>query len=97
MSKSIREISQMDGRVYIRFRNKDSAKRFLFQATQEGFLFTDGVKPTEKPVASVIAVNKDYCVYILHQKRKGLWKIKFHNPLCQHNSISITFSSMKSI
>lgn len=60
MSKSIREISQMDGRVYIRFRNKDSAKRFLFQATQEGFLFTDGVKPTEKPVASVIAVNKDY-------------------------------------
>ena len=48
MSKSIKELSQMDGRVYVYLRTAAIAKEFLKQAETEGFTFCDGIKPTER-------------------------------------------------
>ena len=57
MSKSIKELSQMDGRVYVYLRTAAIAKEFLKQAETEGFTFCDGIKPTERKGEEIMAVN----------------------------------------
>ena len=59
MSKTIRELSEMNGRVYIFLRTPELGRRFLLQAEQEGFTFGDGEKPTERQYADVMAVNRN--------------------------------------
>ena len=59
MSKTIRELSQMNGRVYIFLRTPELGERFLRQAEQEGFTFGDGEKPTARQYAEVMAVNRN--------------------------------------
>ena len=59
MSKSIKELSQMDGRVYVYLRTAAIAKEFLKQAETEGFTFCDGIKPTERKGEEIMAVNPD--------------------------------------
>ena len=59
MSKTIRELSEMNGRVYIFLRTPELGRRFLLQAEQEGFTFGDGEKPTARQYAEVMAVNRD--------------------------------------
>ena len=48
MSKTIKQLSQMDGRVYVFFKTEALCQQFLSQAEQEGFTFQDGAKPTER-------------------------------------------------
>ncbi|QCT06874.1 hypothetical protein [Ruminococcus bovis] len=62
MSHTIKQLSQMNGRVYVYFKTADLCQQFLNQAEQEGFAFQDGVKPTERHISDVIAVNKDYTI-----------------------------------
>lgn len=62
MSHTIRQLSQMNGRVYVYFKTESLCRQFLIQAEQEGFTFQDGVKPTERHISNVIAVNKDYTI-----------------------------------
>ena len=59
MSKTIRELSEINGRVYIFLRTPELGRRFLLQAEQEGFTFGDGEKPTERQYADVMAVNRN--------------------------------------
>lgn len=59
MSKSITELSKMNGRVYVYLRTPKLGERFLWQAEQEGFTFGDGEKPTARQYAEVMAVNRD--------------------------------------
>ena len=59
MSKTIRELSKMNGRVYVYLRTPELRERFLRQAEQEGFTFCDGAKPTARPAADVMAINHD--------------------------------------
>ena len=59
MSKTIRELSEINGRVYIFLRTPELGRRFLLQAEQEGFTFGDGEKPTARQYAEVMAVNRD--------------------------------------
>ena len=59
MSKTIRELSEMNGRVYIYLRTPALGDRFLRQAELEGFTFGDGEKPTSRQYAEVMAVNRD--------------------------------------
>lgn len=59
MSKTIRELSQMNGRVYFYLRTPELGERFLRQAEQEGFTFGDGEKPTARQYAEVMAVNRN--------------------------------------
>ena len=59
MSKTIRELSQMNGRIYIYLPTPELGERFLRQAELEGFTFGDGEKPTERQYADVMAVNRN--------------------------------------
>ena len=56
---TIRELSKLEGRVYVYLATAELGARFMRQAEAEGFTFADGAKPTEREVASVMAVNPD--------------------------------------
>lgn len=52
-------LSAYGGRIYVYLDNSDIAKQFFRDAENEGFIFTDGTKPTQKHTSNIIAVNKD--------------------------------------
>lgn len=58
--KTITEISQLDGRVYVHLATQELALQFLRQAEEEGFTFRDGAKPTTRGATEVMAVNPDH-------------------------------------
>lgn len=60
MLKSI--LSTNTGRVYVYFATEGVCKRFLQDAENEGFTFTDGTKPTQKHTSDVLAVNPDLTI-----------------------------------
>ena len=62
MSQTIKQLSQMDGRVYVFFKTEALCQQFLSQAEQEGFTFQDGAKPTERHTSDIIAVNNDFTI-----------------------------------
>lgn len=59
MSKTIRELSEINGRIYIYLPTPELGERFLRQAELEGFTFGDGENPTARQYAEVMAVNRD--------------------------------------
>lgn len=56
-TRTIRNISEMDGRTYVYLANDEIGNKFMQMAEDEGFTFGDGVKPTERQYAEVMAVN----------------------------------------
>lgn len=60
--KTITELSQLDGRVYVCFPTDELARQFMQQAEAEGFTFGDGVKPTEREAATVMTVNPNHTI-----------------------------------
>ena len=48
--------------VYIYCRSKSIAYRFLSDAEQEGFLFADGKRPTQKDHWDIYALNEDLTI-----------------------------------
>ena len=57
--KTITEISQLNGRVYVHLATQELALQFLRQAEEEGFTFRDGAKPTTRGATEAMAVNAD--------------------------------------
>ena len=55
--KTITDLSQLAGRVYVYLPSEELAKQFMQQAEAEGFTFEDGLKPTERYATEVMAVN----------------------------------------
>ena len=60
---TITELSQLDGRVYVYLPTASLGAEFLQQAESEGFLFGDGVKPTQREAAYVMAINPDHTIH----------------------------------
>ena len=56
-TRTIKNISGMDGRAYVYLSNDEIGNKFMQMAEDEGFTFGDGVKPTERQYAEVMAVN----------------------------------------
>lgn len=52
-------LSVYNGRIYIYLATTDIGKRFLQDAENEGLTFSDGVKPTQRIEANIMAVNRD--------------------------------------
>lgn len=50
------------GRIYIYLATADIGKQFLQDAENEGFLFHDGVKPTQREADSIFAINDDMTI-----------------------------------
>ena len=57
--KSISELSKLEGRVYVYLSSSEICKRFFEDAEAEGFTFGDGIKPSQKQTANIIALNKN--------------------------------------
>lgn len=58
--KSIKELVMKEtSPVYIHTPSKALAKDFLKQAEKEGFLFSDGKRPTKKPLDDYYALHQD--------------------------------------
>ena len=57
--KTIFELSQLEGRVYVYLANVAVGEQFMKQAEDEGFTFGDGATLTERCYAEIMAVNKD--------------------------------------
>ena len=74
--RTIAELLNLDGRVYVYLSSKNVAKIFLQNAESEGFRFGDGKKPTKRKWDDIYALNKDFTLnfvgYIGH--------IAFHHP-----------------
>ena len=74
--RTIAELLNLDGRVYVHLSSKNVAKIFLQNAESEGFRFGDGKKPTKRKWDDIYALNKDFTLnfvgYIGH--------IAFHHP-----------------
>lgn len=49
-------------KVYVYICNDEIGKKFMQQAEDEGFVFGDGVKPTERCYAEIMAVNDDITI-----------------------------------
>ena len=56
-ARTIKNISEMEGRAYVYLANDEIGNKFMQMAEDEGFTFGDGVKPTERQYAEVMAVN----------------------------------------
>lgn len=75
--RTIAELLNLDGRVYVYVPNKNIRRLFLKNAQEEGFMFADGLKPTRRRAYDdIYALNKDFTLnfvgYIGH--------IAFHHP-----------------
>lgn len=57
--RSLRALSRLQGRVYVYLKDDRTGEAFLRAAEGERFTFGDGVKPTDRQYASVMAVNDD--------------------------------------
>lgn len=57
--RTIRALGQLDGRVYVYLADEVTGRHFLEAAQAEGFTFSDGVLPTQRHYAEIMAVNED--------------------------------------
>ncbi len=60
MKQTITELAALKGRVYVHLASAELGRRFLAQAEAEGFAFADGVRPTWREAAQIMAVNADH-------------------------------------
>lgn len=58
--RTITELSQVEGRVYVHLGSVEDAKRFAQQAEAEGFSFGDGANPSSRDMCEVMAVNNNH-------------------------------------
>ena len=57
--RTVRDLSRIQGRVYVYLKDKRTGEQFLRAAESEGFTFGDGVRPTQRHYAQVMAVRDD--------------------------------------
>lgn len=60
--RTIRSLAEKNGRVYVYLANDEIGNKFLQEAEKEGFTFCDGVKPTERCYAEIMAVNHNITI-----------------------------------
>lgn len=73
MSKTIRELANLSGRVYVFLVDEVIGRQFLEQAEQEGFTFGDGVKPTQRHWSNLMAVNHDGTINYVGTNGRIAW------------------------
>lgn len=59
MENLVRNLANMNGRVYVYLDSEEVGNAFLKQAESEGFKYKDGSTPTSKPYEQVMAVNSN--------------------------------------
>lgn len=75
--RTIAELLNLDGRVYVYVPSKNIRRLFLKNAQEEGFMFADGVKPTRRRAYDdIYALNKDFTLNFVGYNGH----IAFHHP-----------------
>ncbi len=86
--KSIKELVIKETRpVYVHTPSKALAKDFLKQAENEGFIFSDGKRPTKKPLDDYYALHQDLTInYIgfvgrlrFNSKDDGILRVEYQD------------------
>lgn len=57
---SIKNLSQLKGRVYVYLSTEEIKEEFLRDAIAEGFTHGDGIPLTERPLSNIMAVNPNH-------------------------------------
>ena len=57
--RNISSLAQLDCKVYVYLENETIGKNFLSDAEKEGFVFSDGTKPTERHVSDLFVLSSD--------------------------------------
>ena len=57
--RTVRDLSRIQGRVYVYLKDKQTGEQFLRAAQAEGFTFGDGAKPSDRHYSTVMAVKPD--------------------------------------
>lgn len=55
-------LSTYTGKIYVYLATEDVGKQFLQDAENEGFTFCDGINPTERTPANIMAINRDMTI-----------------------------------
>ena len=82
-----------DKKVYIYLQNKATEYRFMSDAEREGITYGDGVKPTERPVDDIMALNSDGTISFLgwagrmayHYSKDTVKRIDYERYICGDN------------
>lgn len=90
--RTIANLLNLDGRVYVYVPSKNIRRLFLKNAGDEGFTFAGGVKTTRRRAYDdIYALNKDFTLNFVDYNRY----IAFHHPSCfdNDNLIRIDYSA----
>lgn len=60
--RTIANLLNCEGRVYVYLRGTNLAKIFLKQAAAEGFTFGDGADPQSREASDIFALNDDFTI-----------------------------------
>ena len=61
--KTLKSIANSnDKTVYVYAKDAETARRFLLDAENEGFVWSDGSRPTQKHISDLFAVHSDFTV-----------------------------------
>ena len=75
--RTIANLLNLDGRVYVYVPSKNIRRLFLKNAQDEGFRFGDGVKPTRRRAYDdIYALNKDFTLNFVG----SIGHFAFHHP-----------------
>lgn len=74
--RTVSDLARMDGRVYVYLCNETVRRKFLEDATKEGFTFGDGVSPIDRPQDDIYAIKKNHTLNFVG------WAghMAYHNP-----------------
>lgn len=71
----LKEIIEKYGTVYIHLDGIESETEFLHQAEAEGFLFGDGIKPTEKAPSDFFAIHSNGTINYINTIGRIAYKV----------------------
>lgn len=60
--RTVSNLLNLGGRIYIYLASSNLSALFLKNAETEGFTFGDGVKPTKRDGAHIMALNPDWTI-----------------------------------
>ena len=68
--------------VYVHLSDSKAAKQFLIDAENQGFVFSDGVKPTEKHISDFFSVHSDMTINYIGAIGRIAYQCKAGNIIC---------------
>lgn len=75
--RTVKELLNDGKKVYVFLGNEKIIQRFSFDAEKEGITFGDGVKPTQRPLDDIMALNPDGTICFLgFAGRMNYWSNK---------------------